>query len=717
MRSVGRIYTTASVVAVIATLSVSSAARAADADATVAPPEGLAEIVVTAQKRSENLQNVPITVTALSADQLGAANVRNPDDLANLVPGFQGNGSAGVGSPHIRGVGTSITAAGNDTAIATYIDGAFVPANVNVPIYNFKDATEVEVLKGPQGTLFGRNATGGLINITTRDPGQNFEAEGEVGYANYQTESGYVYVGGPLSDSVATGLALSVDHQGQGWGRNVYDGSEIGRVPTDLSVRSKWLAKLSSDTDMMVSLHFVEQNQACLSCFHPYPPNGRTSFGTFPVPDPWDDDSSKLTGGKWGQADATVRLTHDFGFARLTSVSSYFNITSDLFNFNVDPVPSAPVSVISLVHTTQITEELQLTSESAGPLQWQGGLYYLKAHPIVKGAVSVQGVGDLALGSGTDVSSYAAYAQATYAFTDKDKFTLGARVTREEDELVPNPLIVDGTGGQHSLVSNTPTWRAALDHQFTNDLGAYVSATRGFKPGGFNNVASGVQQGAFKAESILAYEIGAKTLFFDHRLRLNVSGFYSDYSNLQVQTLNALGLEDVSNAAKAKFYGVDLDCDVALTRNFTIYGALENLHSEYTSFPAADIFSVLPSGGTVESVGSVAGNQAVLAPTLTGSLAPTYRIGSSHGNFDSTLTYSYNSGYFATVDNRLRQPSYGLLGASVKYSTINDKYWVKLWGSNLTNVARTSLLSFASFGAEAIYDAPRTYGITFGMKL
>jgi iron complex outermembrane recepter protein len=425
MRSVGRIYTTASVVAVIATLSVSSAARAADADATVAPPEGLAEIVVTAQKRSENLQNVPITVTALSADQLGAANVRNPDDLANLVPGFQGNGSAGVGSPHIRGVGTSITAAGNDTAIATYIDGAFVPANVNVPIYNFKDATEVEVLKGPQGTLFGRNATGGLINITTRDPGQNFEAEGEVGYANYQTESGYVYVGGPLSDSVATGLALSVDHQGQGWGRNVYDGSEIGRVPTDLSVRSKWLAKLSSDTDMMVSLHFVEQNQACLSCFHPYPPNGRTSFGTFPVPDPWDDASSKLTGGKWGQADATVRLTHDFGFARLTSVSSYFNITSDLFNFNVDPVPSAPVSVISLVHTTQITEELQLTSESAGPLQWQGGLYYLKAHPIVKGAVSVQGVGDLALGSGTDVSSYAAYAQATYAFTDKDKFTLG----------------------------------------------------------------------------------------------------------------------------------------------------------------------------------------------------------------------------------------------------------------------------------------------------
>ena len=315
----------------------------------------------------------------------------------------------------------------------------------------------------------------------TRNPGQNFEAEGEVGYANYQTEAGHVYVGGPLSDGVATGLALSVDHQGLGWGRNVYDGTEIGRVPTDLSVRSKWLVQLSIDTEMMVSLHFVEQNQVCLSCFHPYPPNSGTSFGTFPVPGPGDDDSSKLTEGKWGQADATVRLTHDFGFARLTSVSSYFNITSDLFSFSVDPVPSAPVSVISLVHTTQITEELQLTSESAGPLQWQGGLYYLKAHPEVKGAVAVQSTGDLPLGSGTDVSSYAAYAQATYAFTDKDKFTLEAKVTREEDELVPNPLIVDGTGGQHSLVSNTPVGSSVHKRSWCVRLGDTRLQTRGIQ--------------------------------------------------------------------------------------------------------------------------------------------------------------------------------------------------------------------------------------------
>jgi iron complex outermembrane receptor protein len=712
MRRIGRIYAVASVAVVIATLCISSAARAAEADATAAPADGLSEIVVTAQRRSEDLQKVPITVTALNADRLAASNVGNYDDLAKLVPGFQSGGYAGEGSPHIRGVGTAITQAGNDTAVATYIDGAYVPSNtVAIPIYHFKDATSVEVLKGPQGTLFGRSATGGLINITTRDPGQTFEAEGEIGYANYQTESGSFYVGGPLSDSVATGLAVTASHQGQGWGRNLYDGSDIERIPTDVSARNKWLVKLSGDTDLMVSLHFAEENGICVTCFHTYPPNGRTSFGTFPVSSPYDENSNHIPRDKWGQADATIRLTHDFGFAKLTSISSYFNITADIQHFNIQPLPNGPEFII-FPHGTQITQELQLTSESAGPLQWQGGVYLLKDRTQVSGTVG----GELPIGSGTDVRSYAAYAQATYAFTDKDKVTLGARFTREEDHLIPNPLIVDGTGGQHSLVSNTPTWRAALDHQFTDNLGAYVSATRGFKPGGFTNTPVGVEQGPFKAESILAYEIGAKTLFFDHRLRLNVAGFYSDYSNLQVQTINSLGTEVVNNAAKAKFYGVDVDFDASLTKNFTIYAALENLHSEYTSFPDANIFTTLPAGGTVQSVGSVAGNEAVLAPTFTGSLSPSYRIESPYGSFDSTITYSYNSGYFATVDNRLRQPAYGLLDASVKFSMANTKYWIKLWGSNLTNKAHTMLQSFAGFGAEAMYDAPRTYGVTFGAK-
>jgi iron complex outermembrane receptor protein len=412
MRRIGRICAAASVAAVMATLSISSAARAADADATAAPTEGLAEIVVTAQKRSEDLQKVPITVNALSADRLAASNVGNYDDLAKLVPGFQSGGYNGEGSPHIRGVGTAIPTPGNDTAVATYIDGAYVPSNVYVPIYHFKDATAVEVLKGPQGTLFGRSATGGLINITTRNPGQTFEAEGEIGYANYQTESTYVYVGGPLSDSVATGLALTASHQGQGWGRNLYDGSEIERIPTDVSARNKWLVQLSGDTDLMVSLHFAEQNGICLTCFHLYPPNGRTSFGTFPVSSPYDVNSNHIPRDKWGQADATVRLTHDFGFAKLTSISSYFNITADIYHFDTQPLPNGPDFIV-LPHGTQITQELQLSSESAGPLQWQGGVYYLKGRTEVGGGISSPGTAVLPVGSGTEVRSYAAYAQGS----------------------------------------------------------------------------------------------------------------------------------------------------------------------------------------------------------------------------------------------------------------------------------------------------------------
>jgi iron complex outermembrane receptor protein len=688
----------------------------ATTDAQPDGPSGLAEIVVTAQKRSENLQDVPITVTALDADQLGRSHISSLNDLSTLVAGYQGPGDIGVGSTHIRGVGTAITATGNELAVATYIDGVFLPTNLYPPVYDFKDAAAVEVLKGPQGTLFGRNATGGLVNITTRSPGKEFEADGEVGYANYQTTSGFVYLGIPLSDRVQTGLAASALNQGQGWGTNQVDGREVGRMSINMSVRNKWLLQLSDNTDAMISLNYARTRGYCLLCFHPYPFDGQLVAGQLPVPRPWDLNSKLVTYNSRSMSDVTVRVTHNFGFARLTSISGYYNLNQADIDLNTDPTLNDTVHIFGLAHANQSSEELQLTSQNEGRLQWQTGLYYLKGFTEFNGAATIAQTLQLHIGSGVDIKSIAGYAQGTYALTDQDKLTLGARVTEETHDLVPSPLLIDLTGGKHKLTSTTPTWRVALDHQFTHDIGVYASVVRGFKSGGHNNIAVAVQQAPFLPESIISYEIGAKSLLFDRRLRLNASAFHYKYKDLQTQSLSPLGTEVIGNAATAKLSGVDVDFEALIAKDFTVTGTMEGLRSEYTSFPNADIFTLVPGGGASQTVGSATGNDLVLAPKFTASLSPNYNVPTAAGTYDLTVTYSYNAGYFASVDNKLKQPSYYLLGASVKYSSPSSRYWVELWGKNLTNQLSTSLLSFQAVGPLAMYNAPRTYGVQVGAK-
>jgi len=206
------------------------------------------EIIVTAQRRKERLQDVPIVVSAFAGDQLEAAGVQSTLDLAAVTPGLEFGTQAAYGQPFLRGVGTVANGPGVESPVALYVDGIYYGAMIG-SVLTLNNIEQVEVLKGPQGTLFGRNATGGLIQITTKDPTQKFGGYVDAGYGSYNTATGDLYVSGGATHSVAADLSVHYQDQGTGFGRNAFTNSEVNKTK-DLSVRSKWVFTPSDATSI-----------------------------------------------------------------------------------------------------------------------------------------------------------------------------------------------------------------------------------------------------------------------------------------------------------------------------------------------------------------------------------------------------------------------------------------------------------------------------------
>ena len=218
------------------------------------------EIIVTAQRRKERLQDVPIVVNAFAGDQLEAAGIKSTLDLAAVTSGLEFGTQAAYGQPFLRGVGTVANVPGVESPVALYVDGIYYGAMIG-SVLTLNDIEQVEVLKGPQGTLFGRNATGGLIQITTKDPTQKFAGYADAGYGSYNTATGDLYVTGGVTQSVAANLSVHYQDQGTGFGRNAFTNSEVNKTK-DLSVRSKWVFAPSDATSIKAVFDYSHQNFA-----------------------------------------------------------------------------------------------------------------------------------------------------------------------------------------------------------------------------------------------------------------------------------------------------------------------------------------------------------------------------------------------------------------------------------------------------------------------
>jgi iron complex outermembrane receptor protein len=696
-----------------------------------ASSDALQEVVVTAQKRTENLQSVPIAVTAISADELRAAGVTSTMQLENLTPGLNLGMTGDNFLPHLRGVGSTAAGPGNENSVAVYVDGVYYASQI-WGIASLGDTADIAVLKGPQGTLFGRNATGGVIQISTRGPSQQFQGDVSTSLDNFLTTTTNLFVTGGVTDTLATSLAASYSYQAHGWGTDTFTGQkDVDRTGRDLNIRNKWLFSPADTTSILLSLDYMNRNTNVGFVDVPYPGTKLLVPGYVGSTNPWDADPGVLTDINTEGGGASLTINQELPFARLVSISAYRQLSNFDHDLDVAAGPSLAQVLQIPTEASQISQELQLVSAPSSAIKWATGLYYFNSHDGTGGAsfgaspftinlqpplVPAGTFRQISIYSSLGAQSYAAFGQVTVPVAAATNLTVGLRYTDEHKTYNGREtLSVNGTTPIPLPLPAIPpsekfdklTWRFSLDHQFTDDLLSYLSANRGFKSGGYNGFDP--TNPPYNPEVLDAYEMGLKSEWLDHHVRVNGAAFFYNYSNIQVSKYTTTAV--IYNGAGAHVEGVDLDAQ-AKYGNLRISGGFEWLHSRFTSFPNAQFSTPLPLGGAQLYSGNAAGNDLPLAPNFTANLSADYVVEAPSGSLDFNVTDYYNHGWYPEPDNYLRQPAYDLLNLSMALTPLNTRFTAKLFANNLLNkpvygyFASQALGYFADPG-----NAPRTYGV------
>ncbi|MET0365914.1 MAG: TonB-dependent receptor [Sphingobium sp.] len=728
---------------------------------------GLEEIIVTAQRRAENLQEVPIAVAAVSAQALQNAGIDTSRDLPQVVPSVQFTRSGASGLFFVRGVGTTNAAVGEEGANAVYVDGVYL-GDLAQTINNFNNIERIEVLKGPQGTLFGRNATGGLIHIITREPGDELTVKGEIGYANYQTASARAHIATPVTDRLGIDLAVTKLHQNKGWGYDATVGREV-HVQDYWGARSKLVWK-PTDTLKITATADYYKNKDNLGLAWKLE-NGVLGSAVDQNSDLIADPGFPPTRGPAGQ-DATSNdypLTRqkiygfsltgelDLDFATLTSITGYRK-TRNQSDFDVDGGPYRLIRIGFDSGGKTFQQELRLGSNGHGPLSWQAGVFYLYSEATNDSnftglAFEKLGFRSQHIVADLKTDSYAAFAEATYAITPTTKITGGIRYTTDKRKFDGKRAIVSLATGLDGAFTSNPlttldynawTYRVAIRQEITDDASVYASVNRGFKAGSYS--LQSPLNAPYNPQYIMAYEGGLKTEWFDRKLRLNLAVYHYDIDDYQVRSA-ALGggASVVLNAATVKVDGVDAEFEVAPVDGVRLFGGATWLNSRFARFGGAGAayqspivypayegqslattcpaalrgtrnpgvsFTGTPLGGFYTCFGDVSGNKTPNAPKFTASIGASYTVdvGKDGGSLRLSALYSYNDGYYFEADNIFRQGNYGLLNASIEYRPW-EQVGIEIWGRNITDTEYAVQKLTTDTGTTTALGAPATYGV------
>jgi outer membrane receptor protein involved in Fe transport len=444
---------------------------------------GSNDIIVTAQRRAERLQDVPIAITAIGSEALDSARVESLFDIGLVAPGVKIQQYNGAILPMVRGVSSKIAGAGVDLPIATYIDGVYIgsPYGAN---FSFNNVERIEVLKGPQGTLFGRNATGGLIQIVTRDPEHTPGGTMDFTVARFGTLRGQAYVTGGVTDDLAMDLAVIASTQKDGWGVNIANGKDVNKLEHDVALRSKLLFTPTSELEVRISGDYAEQRNSRFAAQRPeygvVPP---APFGPPFLGDDFDIASDYQPSFVSHGGGGSIRIDYDLGSVALASISAYRASSYELrFDSDYTAYPGRYASTDQT--DRQFSQEVQLLSNSNSWLSWTlGGYYYWsdgKYDPVgtvTYGAPLTPGGPRSTTGRFTfadqSVESLSAYGQATGEIAPGLSVTLGLRYTDESRSLVASVTSVSATGVttiatpefERSVGFRKLTWRAAIDYE------------------------------------------------------------------------------------------------------------------------------------------------------------------------------------------------------------------------------------------------------------
>jgi iron complex outermembrane receptor protein len=693
-------------------------------------------IIVTAQKRSENLQDVAVAVAVFGGDELLDSGVADAMQLQTVVPSLTYVATGYSAQPYLRGIGTRQSTVGLEPSVATYLDDRYV-ARPFAAMFDMLNIERVEVLKGPQSTLYGRNAAGGAIRAITKDPlDPEVEIAGRAG--DYAARRLQITAGGPLSDAWRGQITAAIEKR-DGFASNlVTDGRASADDLDRQAYRGKLLWDVSDSVTAKLSVSWWKYTdwtgRDLTAAGAPEANRGVALYGG--VTSRERDKFATAIAGDNDLREAAVDLRFDVRLSALdlVSVTTFADMDFDQ-TFDVDASSTTLLDLYAAEPSKTWTQEFQLLSREGAAIAWLVGadLYRQDASNVYvfKDTVSAQPVFPI----GTDVSNglqevlteaYALYGQASYPFAERWTATLGGRWSRERK---------DATLAAVPDVTNAPTpyaearkWdqftpRVSLEYR--GDFGlAYLSYSSGFKTGGYNYPAS--LNPVLNPETIDSYEIGVKADVAGNRLRWNAALFFYDFKDLQVTRGGAGAFLTTENAASADIRGLELDIDIAVTRDLSLKAGLALVDSEYTDYTAGVLVPLtVPPYGSAPLPGGldVRGESLLRSPDESAYLGIRYeRALASGARIPASIDYAYKGDYYfdfspVPTTEWLKQDAYGLLNVRVAYAAPGNGWEVGLWAANLTDASYYEDAVLTSVSSRVSYADPRTYGIDFKLRL
>lgn len=733
-------------------------ATASLAVATLVAPEGAwaqstsdeesDEIIVTAERREQSLQDVPLAVTAMRGDDLLSAGLSNVEALSSTVPGLNVTQNIGQTRVTLRGIGLDHISLGSESSVAFYQDGVFY-ARSSAAFASFYDVNRVEVLRGPQGTLYGRNATGGSVSIITQRPTPDFEGyvSATVGdYGAFNTEGA---ISGPLSESIAGRFSFQTRHH-DGYGENIATGSDIDDEES-YAARGQ-LSFDQGPLSVLVAADYYNKDDAS-NGGHYFGPGLQSAPGVFVTPlgesvgGVVAEDARDLSNARdpfsqvefyGARVDIGYEINDQLSFRSLTAYRySSFNSLTDISGSSFDLFP-----LFNFEDGEQFSQEFQLNI-STDRHQAVVGLFYLDDEVYAGSYGPFNGFGDPFYPSGfaqgywaggtMETTAAALFAQDTISLTDTLRLTVGGRYSWEEktidnvfefdfsrDYNPSNPVITPFRQESESWSSFTP--KVGLEFDFTENVMAYISYSEGFKAGTYD--LQGDQLPAVDPESIRAIDFGIKsTELFGGRLQANLAGFYYDYEDMQTGKVTS-GSLILENAATSTIYGIEGEFIFRpIEAPLTLFLNASWLHARYNEFISIDPSRPFGDGSTLDPdtgdpAFNLSGSSLPQSPDYTIMLAAEYDFETSAGTFTLHGDSQWVGRTWFAAFNReeASQPAYSIQNAYLSFESADDAWSASLFVRNITDedVISSAHVGFAPIGAPILgyLLPPRTVGLT-----
>lgn len=687
-----------------------------------------AEIIVTAQKRSQRLQDVAASISALSAQDLKTQGISTVSEIAARIPGLEFGQNAGSTFTVLRGVGAAIGNGIAEPAVATYVDGIFLPRSTMATLAPI-DLARIEVVRGPQGTLYGRNATGGAINFISLEPTEQLSGTAQVGYGNYQTFEAKGAISGSISEGVRARLSAGYTDRGKGYFKNIIDGSTLDKIRR-ASVRGAVVADITETLKATVSLDYQHErfqvvNKAVTlpTAFSPsiLPPGTVIATKPYEVSSdftPWSTRSTLI-----GRGQLDWEISPDVSLKSITGYVKHKFAGNGDFDYT-----SASIETVTnrAAPSEAYSQEFDLGGSLPNRGSWLvGANYYHEAaqnnFPIRLPA-GVPGYGIppntlLVFDMSEKTTTLALFGDATLGLSDRFRLYGGARIALERKQFVQTQgARIPGVPEAFTLgCNNKPTDRSytfftprvGAQYDVVDGVMAYAQFSRGAKSGGLNQ---GQCDQFFEPERLNAYEGGLKTQFLDRRVTLNTAFFHYGYNNFQV--LQIVGAAASVANAKARVTGAEAELSIQANDVFRFDASFTWLDAKFVDFQSVD------TGNAAAGLQNLKGQRLPRSPKYSGSVGAEARIPLALGLFESLTLRAdmrWSDGMYFQPFNRAayEQKSYATVNLNAVLAQGDDGFSIRAYGRNITNkaVANDALYNAIIDMYSKSFQPPRTYGV------